>query len=63
MRSGTSDHVVINNRCEEATWQPMERPIARRIRAVDLHLSEDEYVTTSDSSDCILISTVDQEVL
>ena len=39
-RSRASDHVAINGRCEEATWQPVERPIARQIRAVDLKLSE-----------------------
>ena len=38
-RYGTSDHVAINGQCEEATWQPMERPIARRIKTVDLHLN------------------------
>ena len=39
VRSGASDRVAINGRCEEATWQPRERLIARRIRTVDLHLS------------------------
>ena len=37
-RSGASDHVAINDRCEEATWQPMDRLIALRIKAVHLHL-------------------------
>ena len=41
----------------------MGRPIAREIRAVDLHLSEGGYVARSDSSDHVLISAVDQEEL
>ena len=45
------------------TWRIVGCPIAREIKAVDLHLSEGGYVAKLDSSDCILISTIDQEEL
>ena len=46
------------------TWRIMGRPIAQEIRAVDLHLSGGGgYMARSNSSDRILISTVDQEEL
>ena len=35
----------------------------RGFKAVDLHLIEEGYVARSDSSDCVLISVVDQEEL
>ena len=43
----------------------MERPIARGYQALDLHLNEGGggYMAKSDLSDCVLISTVDQEEL
>ena len=62
-RSGSSDLVAINCQGEEATWQLVERPIKRGFKAVDLHLSEGGYVARSDSSDCVLISAIDQEEL
>ena len=31
---------MINGRGREATWQREERPIARGIKTIDLHLSE-----------------------
>ena len=60
--SGSSDRVTINDQGEEATWQHVERPIARGFQFFDLHLSGG-YVAKSDSSACVLISIVDQEVL
>ena len=39
-RSGSFDYIAINGQYEEATWQPVERPIVRGFLAVDLHLSE-----------------------
>ena len=62
-RSGSSDCIAINGQDEEATWQPVERLIARGFSTVDLHLSEGGYVAKLDSSDRVLISTVDQEEL
>ena len=47
--SGPSDQIAINDRGEEATWQRKERPIAREISTVDLHLSEGGYVEKSGS--------------
>ena len=44
-------------------WRIVGRLIAREIRAVDRHLSDEGYVAKSDSSDSILISAVDQEEL
>ena len=46
-RSESSDRIAINNRGEEATWQREERLIARGFSAIDLHLSEEGYVTRS----------------
>ena len=51
----SSDRIVINGQDKEATWQPVERPIARGFSTVDLHLSEGGYVAKSDSSDRVLI--------
>ena len=62
-RSGLSDRIVINGQDEEAMWQPVEHPIAQGFSTIDLHLSKGGYVAKSDSSDRILISTVDQEEL
>ena len=38
--SGSFDRGPINGQGGEATWQPVERSIARGYKAVDLHLSE-----------------------
>ena len=38
--SGSFDRGPINGQGGEATWQPVERSIARGFKAVDLHLSE-----------------------
>ena len=37
-RSGLSDRIAINGQDEEATWQPVERPIARGFSTVDASL-------------------------
>ena len=50
-RSKPFDQISINNRGEEATWQREERPIARGVSAVNLHLSEEGYVAKSGSPD------------
>ena len=47
-RSGSSDRVAINGQGGEATWQLVERPIARGFKAVDLHVSGGGYVARSD---------------
>ena len=54
---------MIDDQGCDATWRIVGCLIAREIRAVDLHLSEGEYVARSNLTDCILISTVDQEEL
>ena len=63
MRSGSFALITINDQDEEATWKPVECPIALGFSTVDLHLSEGGYVEKLDSSDCVLISTLDQEEL
>ena len=62
-RSGSSDRIAINGQHEEATWPPMKRPIARGFSTIDLHITEGGYVAKSDSSNRVLISTVDQDEL
>ena len=37
-RSESSDQIAINDHDEDATWHCEERPIAREISTVDLHL-------------------------
>ena len=37
-RSTAFDRVAINGQVREVTWQPVERPMARRIMIVNLHL-------------------------
>ena len=50
-QSEPSNQISINDRGEEATWQHEEHPIASGFSAVDLHLSEEEYVARSGSPD------------
>ena len=59
----SSDCIAINDQDEKATLQPVELLIVRGFSIVDLHLCEEGNVPKSDSSDRVLISTVDQEEL
>ena len=52
-RSELLDQIAINDRGKEATWQHEEHPIAPRLSAFDLHLSEEGYVASSVSPDAI----------
>ena len=48
-QSGAFDHIAMDDRGDEATWQREERLIARGIKAINLHLSEGGtwYITIS----------------